>query len=235
MIFAESIFLAILTIVAVAAWRSYVRRSRVAKKLRHVRYRGREAIASVTETQRTGHTLNDAYEMRIWLWVMPEGAEPFQGQVVRYVDPVDLPKLQKGTQVEVRYDPEDTSFVWLRLPGHSPDGAGASLIVAVVATLFVIAGGFHFSQTIATESLAANGRSASATIISIEQTGSSFNDNPEVHFVLEVHPRGSPPFRANAVRVVHQLDIPRIQPGMTVSVRYGDVESGSVAVVLGDD
>jgi hypothetical protein len=56
-----------------------------------------------------------------------------------------------------------------------------------------------------------------------------------VHLTLEVHPRDlTPNFQAETEMLVSRLQIPQIQPGAVVNVRY-DPESKEVAIVSGDD
>jgi hypothetical protein len=82
-------------------------------------------------------------------------------------------------------------------------------------------------------SLQKNGRLADATILTITDTGTWVNNRPVVRFTLEVRPPGEPPFQAEAERLVSPLEIPHIQPGMELPVRY-DPASKAVALVNED-
>lgn len=66
----------------------------------------------------------------------------------------------------------------------------------------------------------AKGLDAEATILAITDTGSSVNDNPIIDFSLEVRPRNSAPFAAVARKTVSLIDLPSVQPGKTVRVKY---------------
>jgi hypothetical protein len=76
-----------------------------------------------------------------------------------------------------------------------------------------------------------NGQLAEATIVNVRDTGTTINQNPVVHLELEVHPHDlTPNFQAETELMVSRLEIPQIQPGAVVNVRY-DPESKEVALV----
>jgi hypothetical protein len=62
-------------------------------------------------------------------------------------------------------------------------------------------------------------------------TGTTINQDPLVRMVLEVHPPGGAPFQAETERLVSRLQIPQIQPGMVVEVKY---DPATNAVALAD-
>jgi hypothetical protein len=55
-----------------------------------------------------------------------------------------------------------------------------------------------------------------------------------VRMLLEVQPPGEPAFQAEAERLVSRLQIPQIQPGNVVGVKY-DPSSRAVALLDADD
>ena len=69
-------------------------------------------------------------------------------------------------------------------------------------------------------SIMAKGQDAQATVLSIQETGTTVNDNPVIDFSLEVRPSTSAPFKAVARKTVSLIELPSVQPGQTVRVRY---------------
>ena len=74
------------------------------------------------------------------------------------------------------------------------------------------------------------GKPASATIVDISDTGVTINQDPVVAFVLEVHPEHGATFRANTRALVSRLDVPQVQPGHTVPVKYEPKQPSRVAI-----
>ena len=68
--------------------------------------------------------------------------------------------------------------------------------------------------------LRSTGSLARAKVLSANQTGTYINENPVVHFTLEVQPDGEPPFQADAERLVPMVRLAALQPGSEVAVRY---------------
>jgi len=58
-----------------------------------------------------------------------------------------------------------------------------------------------------------------ATVDSINDTGVTVNENPQVEFVLDVTLPGREPYKASLTQVVSRLAIAGFQPGATVPVR----------------
>jgi hypothetical protein len=74
------------------------------------------------------------------------------------------------------------------------------------------------------------GEQAQAKILSIWDTGMTVNDDPVVGFLLEVYPEGRPAFQAKTKLRISRLDIPRIQPGTIVPVRFDPNDPRRVAL-----
>ena len=74
------------------------------------------------------------------------------------------------------------------------------------------------------------GRPATAYVLQIWDTGVSVNDNPVVGFRLEVHAEGLAPFTAETKALIGRLDVPRIQPGAVLSVKYDPADPTRVAL-----
>ena len=80
--------------------------------------------------------------------------------------------------------------------------------------------------------LMVNGEPAEAIILKIWETGASVNDQPQIGFLLEVYAPNVPVYRAEAKRIVSILNIPRIQVGSTVEVKFDPRDPSRIAVVL---
>lgn len=120
------------------------------------------------------------------------------------------------------------SYAWSDLPAltrYSLVGLGfffaATFVLLIGATLVGTGTNRHVLTT---------GRSAEATIVDLEDTGTTINQNPLVRLVLDVQPSDQPAFRAETERVIPRLQVPQFQPGAVVEVKY-DPESQAVAVV----
>lgn len=75
-----------------------------------------------------------------------------------------------------------------------------------------------------------NGQPAYAKVLELRDTGTTINYNPLVHFKLEVHPPAGPAFVAETERVIPRLQIPQIQPGTEVDVKF-DPNTKEVAIM----
>jgi len=78
------------------------------------------------------------------------------------------------------------------------------------------------------------GQAADARVLEIWDTGITVNDDPVVGLEVEVRP--SPPTEGAPFRAVipksriSRLDVPRVQPGETVAVRYDPNDPSRVAL-----
>jgi hypothetical protein len=78
-------------------------------------------------------------------------------------------------------------------------------------------------QMIHAQTAAANlrmtGIPAQARVTVVRPTGTLMNYQPECQVDLDVWPAGRQPYRASILSVIHQVAMPRVQPGMTVPVK----------------
>lgn len=74
------------------------------------------------------------------------------------------------------------------------------------------------------------GKSAMARVLAISDTGMTLNNDPVVRFRLEVHPEGEEAFEAETQAVIGRLDIPQIQPGAELPVKYDPQDHSRVAL-----
>src|SRR5512140_153834 len=78
------------------------------------------------------------------------------------------------------------------------------------------------------------GQPASATIVRLVDTGTTINDDPVVEFVLRVDAPGGEPYEARTKALISRLDVPQVQPGRVVPVRYDPKDRSRVAIDLWD-
>jgi hypothetical protein len=90
--------------------------------------------------------------------------------------------------------------------------------------------GASIVRGLANRAVLAEGKSATAEIVQVRDTGESINDNPVVDVLLEVRPPDRSPFQAEAQLIVSRLQIPQFQPGAFVQVKY-DPDSHAVAIM----
>lgn len=76
------------------------------------------------------------------------------------------------------------------------------------------------------------GTAATARVLQIFDTGMTLNNDPVVRFRLEVYPTEGEPFEAETKAVIGRLDIPRIQPGAQLQVKYDGNDHTRVALDL---
>lgn len=84
-------------------------------------------------------------------------------------------------------------------------------------------------EDVATE-IRANGLPATATVIKIWETGVKVNNNPVVGFLLEVHAEGMEPYQAETKALISILNIPQIQPGAVLKVKYDPEDPNRVVL-----
>ena len=80
------------------------------------------------------------------------------------------------------------------------------------------------------ENLRLAGLPAQARILGVQPTGYMTNFNPHWRIDMDVYSQHAPPYRVSVLGVIHQLAIPRVQPGLLVPVRID--RSNPVNVVL---
>lgn len=77
-----------------------------------------------------------------------------------------------------------------------------------------------------------DGEPARAKILKIWDTGVTVNDNPQVGMLLAVYPENLDPYQAETKKVISRLQIPQIQVGASVEVRYDRQNPLEVALVI---
>lgn len=76
-----------------------------AAKAAHIRVHGVPGVATVTNIERTGTTVNDVPQMRIHLSVQLKGKPPYDASTKMYLDAHQVNNFAPGSQVSVRVDP----------------------------------------------------------------------------------------------------------------------------------
>ena len=115
-------------------------------------------------------------------------------------------------------------------PVPSIGTALAVLLVAVTVGCTAIVDRFSGRKE-ACEILAI-GTPAKATITKLVDTGTTINDDPVVEFVLEVSAPDGGTFEARTEALVSRLDVPQVQPGRVVPVKFDPNDRSRVALDL---
>ncbi len=74
------------------------------------------------------------------------------------------------------------------------------------------------------------GVAAQALVLEIWDTGVTVNNDPVVGFRLEVYPPDRPPYEAVTKALISRLDIPQIQPGAMLPVKFDPEDPQRVAI-----
>ena len=104
-------------------------------------------------------------------------------------------------------------------------------LASFIPMIFIF--GKFFKRQAATAKLMQTGEAAQGQILSIQETGTRINDQPEVAVALMVTRPGQAPYQVQTTIVVSVLMIPRLQPGMSVPVKVDPMNPQSVAIDKG--
>lgn len=86
--------------------------NRPSKKQRELLLRGQDAEAIVVRVEDTGVTVNGLYiNVRLFLRVQPQSAQPFEAKTEALFSRVNLPR--PGDKLSVKYDPNDKNEIVL--------------------------------------------------------------------------------------------------------------------------
>lgn len=110
------------------------------------------------------------------------------------------------------------SYDWVDLPMVTRVGIGGTAVLGALAMILLV--GSAVLSSINNLSLQKDGIQAQATILEVRDTGTTINQNPLVHLKLQVEPGNRPGFEAETEQVIGRLQVPQIQPGVKVKVRY---------------
>ena len=80
------------------------------------------------------------------------------------------------------------------------------------------------------DQLRKTGLPAKGTIMSIDDTGNRYNDQPQVNVHLRVEPEGKPKYETDVTMIISPVYLPQFQPGKTVDVKYDPQDPSKVAI-----
>lgn len=107
-------------------------------------------------------------------------------------------------------------------------GLGITILV-----LWKVVGGLFKGQA-RDKRLLQTGAQASAQVLAVQATGASVSygghRQPQVALTLQVQPANGQPFQSQLVTYVSELQIPQIQPGLVVQVRYNPANPAEMAI-----
>lgn len=120
-------------------------------------------------------------------------------------------------------------------PGGLRDKAGGLILVSVFVLIVLLVFFFVYWKVFAPvgrqQKLQRDGLSAEATILEIRETGWTVNNiYPVVRLKLQVRPPGGQPYEAEVQTLIGRLDVPQVQPGAVVAVRYDPRDASRVAL-----
>ena len=121
------------------------------------------------------------------------------------------------------------NYDWLELPVITRYSIILVVTLGGLSTLFLVGG--PILSGLRNRSVRSEGLPAQAKILKIWDTGTTINENPLVRMLLEVHPPGGTIFQAETEQLISRLQIPVIQPGMEIEVKY-DPHTQAVALVM---
>lgn len=119
-------------------------------------------------------------------------------------------------------------YAWSELPLLTRYSIVVSGVLAVASTLLLV--GAPIVSAIHNRAVLANSLLAQATVLKVSDTGTTINNDPVVRLLLEVHPPDRPTFQAETECLISRLQIPQVQPGAIVQVKY-DAAGRAVALL----
>lgn len=93
----------------------------------------------------------------------------------------------------------------------------------------------HYSGRREACAILAIGQPTTAKVLRVIDTGTTINQDPVIDFVLEVYPRdGGDPYEAHTKALISRLEVPQVQPGTILPVKYDPEDRSRVALDLWD-
>ena len=112
----------------------------------------------------------------------------------------------------------DGSYAWEELPGLARISIIGVAIFSALSMILLV--GAFFVAMLDGRAIQKHGKTAPAKILKLWDTGTTVNQNPVVRMLLEVHPSDEPAFQAESEQLISRLQVPQVQPGTTVMVKY---------------
>jgi len=110
------------------------------------------------------------------------------------------------------------SYDWVDLPSITRIGIVGTAVLGALAMILLV--GSVILSSLNNLDLQTDGMQAQATVLEVRDTGTTINQNPLVHLKLKVEPGNQPSFEAETEQVIGRLQVPQVQPGAKVAVRY---------------
>ena len=103
-------------------------------------------------------------------------------------------------------------------------------VAGLILVIMVIVFGLMIRRWLIKQKVLQTGVAATATIVSVRDTGSRINDDPVVGIRLQVQPPSGPSFQVEVKETVSILQIPLFQPGAQLDVKYDPADQTRVAI-----
>jgi hypothetical protein len=187
---------------------------------------GEPAEATILTVEDTGITVNEIYPVvKVLLEVRPQGRPPYQAETQMMINRMDIPHIQPGLVVPVKFDPRRPQHVAVVKQDEIAAATGTGPAEARGAEQMVV------SADQANKALLQSGEPAQAKILQAQPLGIEVNGpNPGMRFVLEVYPASRPVFQAETIAVIAQASIPKYQPEKMVFVKFDPGDITKVAI-----
>ncbi|MBN2028402.1 MAG: hypothetical protein JW854_16755 [Actinobacteria bacterium] len=187
---------------------------------------GEAAEATIMEVVDTGMTMNEIYPVvKVRLEVRPPGRPAYQAETQMIINRMDIPQVQPGLVVPVRFDPRRPQHVAVVKQAEIATVVGTGPADASTAEQMVV------SADRANREVLQSGEPAQARILLAQPLGIEVNGpNPAIKFALEIYPVSKPAFKAETIAIVAQASIPKYQPGKTVFVKFDPADTTRVAI-----
>lgn len=196
---------------------------------------GEPAPATILQIRETGMRVNDQPQVEMLLDVRPSTRPAFQAKTKMVISYFQASMFQPGMQVEVKYDPNDTSKVTVSAVTGAPamgTGTGGGMMqTGGMAGNVQQLQGLMMKIDAENRAVSAIGQTAQATVLRNDPMGFNVNgDNPAVTLTLEVKPDDRAPFQAVARGVIASASVPKYQPGSTIWVKFDPNDTSKVTI-----
>lgn len=171
------------------------------------------APATILKVWQTGMVLNDVNpQIGLQLNVQPANRPAFQAEAKMFVQMIQIPQLQPGVAVQVKYDARNPSKIEVESVGG--DGATTAANVAQMEQTLL-------AQDKLYEAIRSMGQPAQAVILNVTDMGIQVGDTATLKkFQLEVQPADRPSFHAETQGAISVVANDKYQPGKTVWVKF---------------
>lgn len=196
--------------------------------------RGVSAPAVVLKVWQTGRSIGDVNadpELGLILEVRPTNRPAFQAETSTFVKVWDVPQLQPGAFLQVKYDPKDLRKVAVeRIGGAANEAAAVAQVLQGIDLSQLQTLKANLSQMKSPQcDLQTRGISAPAQIQSAGNMGIMVDGvNPLIHLQLLVQATDRAPFPATVQTAVSMNDLAKYQPGATINVKYDPTNPNNV-------